>query len=104
MWYNSALMGRGTVAATLLIVIAAQFLTGVMFASVCLEPCPDDGEGQTCPPVCSLCSTCTHGQQAIVSSGGSGTSLLTAPHVGLTPSLAGPSKLPADIFHVPLFG
>lgn len=104
MWYNLPGMGRRCVVATLLVVFGAQLLAGLVFASVCLEPCPDDGDERTCPPVCSLCIRCTHAQQAIVSTEGAATSLVDRPHLTAPLQLSGPSKLPADIFHVPLFG
>jgi hypothetical protein len=59
-------MARRGVIATLLVIIAAQLVGGILFATVCLEPCADDGSGKTCPPMCALCTSCTHALQAIV--------------------------------------
>jgi hypothetical protein len=89
---------------TLLLLLAIQLLGTVAFAAVCLEPCPDDTDDNSCPPVCSLCTTCTHAQQAIMQATGTAVPLLTMPHVSASRRLAKPSGLSADIFHIPLLG
>src|ERR1700741_1832557 len=63
---TSPSMPRRTFALALLLVLAVQFLGAMVFASACAEPGPDDPESTSCPPVCTLCSDCTHAQQAIV--------------------------------------
>ena len=104
MWYNLSRMARRGVVLALLVIIAAQLTATVAFASVCFEPCPDDTEGATCPPVCSLCTSCTHAQQAIVRSDATAAPTLTAPHPHAPHVLSGPLHLADDIFHVPLLG
>lgn len=102
MWYNSGSMLRRHVALALVAMIALQMLGGTAFASECVEPCPDDTEETSCAPLCVLCTTCTHGQKAVVRQ---------APPVAPAPSerrfalqqLVRTSFAPADdIFHVPL--
>jgi len=89
---------------TLLALIALQLVGGMAFASVCVEPCPDDTEETSCPPVCALCTSCTHAQTGIVQHAASSTPLTSThrfvPRQSATPS----SRLAADIFHVPLLG
>ena len=104
MWYNLRRMPRRRVVLTLLLIFVAQLTATVAFSSVCLEPCPDDTEGSTCPPVCSLCTSCRHAQQAIVD-----TAVVTAPalrtlHAYAAQALAAPAHLADDVFHVPLLG
>jgi hypothetical protein len=104
MWYNPRPTMRRKVSMTLLALIALQLLGGVAFASVCLEPCPDDTEETSCPPVCVVCTSCTHSQTAIVQHASTGSPFTTAhrfvPQLSTSPS----SRLAADIFHVPLPG
>ena len=88
----------------LLTIFAAQLLGGMVFASVCLEPCPDDVEGTNCPPVCAMCTGCTHAQSAIVKHAISAAPMHTAQRVVPGASFAVTSFLGDDIFHVPLFG
>jgi hypothetical protein len=89
---------------TLLAIIALQLLGGIAFASVCLEPCPDDSEDTSCSPVCAICATCTHAQAAIVQN-----STVVAPFLS-SRALTGHQPVAAswplgdDIFHVPLRG
>ena len=104
MWYNLPRMSRRSVVLALLVIIAAQLTATVTFASVCFEPCPDDTEGTTCPPVCSLCSSCTHAQQAIVRSDATAAPTVTAPNPYAPQVLSGLLHLADDIFHVPLLG
>ena len=95
-------MFRPGVSFALLAVIALQLLGSMAFA--CVEPCPDDTEQTSCPPVCTLCTSCTHAQTAIVQHSIAGTPLPLArpfaPHSSVPPSFA----LADDIFHVPLRG
>ena len=103
MWYNSRLMRRG-LSVTLLVLIAVQLLGAMAFASVCPEPCPNDAEGTSCPPVCALCTSCTHAQTAIVQHAASETPLPSTHRFVAPPPAALSSQLAADIFHVPLLG
>jgi hypothetical protein len=104
MWYNPRPTMRRKVSMTLLALIALQLLSGMAFASVCPEPCADDTEETSCPPVCVLCTSCTHAQTAIVQHAASGTPL-TSTHRFAAQAPASPSwQLAADIFHVPLLG
>lgn len=100
MWYKRPSMTRRGVIATLLVIIAVQFAGGIWFASVCPEPCADDGPCSTCTPICT---SCTHAQQAIVRSTASLATLAVAPLIFHAQSLPASSQLAADIFHVPLF-
>jgi hypothetical protein len=97
-------MARCGVAASLLVIIAVQLMGGILFATVCVEPCPDDGPGRTCPPACSLCMSCTHAQQAIVRDTTTLAILAVTPHVFVVRPPTTPSQPAADIFHVPLLG
>ncbi len=92
------------VSMTLLALIALQLLGGMAFASVCPEPCPDDTEETSCPPVCAVCTSCTHAQTAIVQHAANGVPLMST-HRFVPQRVAFPlSRLTADIFHVPLLG
>ena len=104
MWYNSPPMARRGLTLTLLALIAVQLLGSMAFASVCLEPCPDDGPGTSCPPVCALCTSCTHAQQAIVQMTVASAPHQIAHHAFHVQRLGKPSPLADDIFHVPLAG
>jgi hypothetical protein len=97
-------MARRGVIATLLVIIAAHLAGGILFATVCVEPCPDDGPGRKCPPICALCTGCTHAQQAIVQSPMMNVAIVAAPHLFTVPVIPAPSQPTADIFHVPLLG
>lgn len=88
----------------LLTIFAAQLLGGMVFASVCFEPCPDDAEGTSCPPVCVMCTGCTHAQTAIVKHAISAAPMNPAQRVVPGASLAAASFFGDDIFHVPLPG
>jgi hypothetical protein len=97
-------MRRRGLSVTLLVLIAVQLLGSMAFASVCLEPCPDDTQGTSCPPVCALCTSCTHAQTAIVQHTASGLPLMsTHRFVPQTPT-SPCSQVATDIFHVPLLG
>jgi hypothetical protein len=103
-WYNSRPMLRRGLSVTLLVLIAVQLLGSMAFASVCLEPCPDDTEETSCPPVCALCTSCTHSQTAIVPYGASETPLTSTHRFVAQPPTSPTSQLAAEIFHVPLLG
>jgi hypothetical protein len=97
-------MLRRRVVVTLLVLIAVQ-LAGGMLASVCDEPCPDDAGRQSCPPLCTVCSTCAHAQQAAVQSSGIAAAGLAMTGYDVPPQqVFAPSRRAADIFHVPLPG
>lgn len=104
MWYNRRPMLRRNVSVALLAMIAVQLLAGVAFASVCVEPCPDDTDETSCPPVCALCTSCTHAQTWIVQHAASETPLTTTHRFVAQPPTSPSSQLAADIFHVPLLG
>lgn len=97
-------MLRRGLSVTLLVLIAVPLLGSMAFASVCLEPCPDDTEETSCPPVCVLCTSCTHAQTAIVRYGASETPLTSTHRFVAQPPTSPTSQLAADIFHVPLLG
>lgn len=97
-------MLRRGLAVTFLAIIAVQLLGPMAFASVCLEPCPDDTDQTSCPPVCSFCTSCTHAQQAIVQHAQSSAPITTVHRVTSQQRTGASSPLPADIFHVPLLG
>jgi hypothetical protein len=101
MWYNSRPMLRRGLTVTLLAIIAVQLLGAMAFASVCLEPCPDDGDGQTCPPVCT---SCTRAQQAILDAMVIGAPEVAAQNILPFQFSASPTTREDDIFHVPLLG
>lgn len=103
MWYKTRPMLR-RMSVTLLVVLAVQILGSMAFVSVCPEPCPDDAEGTSCPPICALCTTCTHAQQAIVQHSASAAPLTAAQQVFPQHALSTSPQLAADIFHVPLPG
>ncbi len=104
MWYKARPMVRRGVSLTILALIAVQLLGTMAVASVCLEPCPDDTEGTSCPPICSLCTSCTHAQTAIVQQAAIGEPLLTARDLAIPQAYSPSSQLADDIFHVPLLG
>ena len=103
-WYKLGPMFRRRLIVTLLVILSVQMLGMVIFASSCPEPCPDDTENASCPPACTLCSICTHGQRAIVEQSSGGPPVVAAQQLLPSPSLATSSPVAADIFHVPLFG
>lgn len=91
-------------AVTLLAILVVQLLGAMAFATVCAEPCPDDEGGTSCPPVCALCTSCTHAQTAIVQQSVSGAPPMSnQPFIPLQ-TVPTSSRLAADIFHVPLLG
>jgi len=97
-------MFRRRLAFALLAVLAVQFAGGLVFASACPEPCPDDTEETSCPPVCALCTSCTHAQQAIVQVATDGFAMAAGRDLFSAQTELTPSGLAADIFHVPLRG
>jgi hypothetical protein len=97
-------MVRRGVIATLFVILAVQLVGGIQFATVCVESCPDDGPGRTCPPICALCTSCTHVQHAIVRDPMMNDALVAAPHVFTVRAIPAPSQPTGDIFHVPLLG
>lgn len=104
MWYKPRPMRNRRLAVTLLLILAVQLLGAMAFASTCPDPCPDDAEGTSCPPVCTLCTGCTHAQTAIVQHSANAVPLMS-PQAFVAPQAASTSwKLAADIFHVPLLG
>jgi hypothetical protein len=88
----------------LLVLVAVQLLGGVAFASTCPDSCPDDAQGTSCPPICALCTSCTHAQTAIVQRSIVGTPLMATHHFVPQQRLSISSQLTSDIFHVPLLG
>lgn len=103
MWYKLRPVLRRKLSLTLLAIIAVQLLGLVAFASVCFEPCPDDSDDSSCPPVCATCTSCTHSRQAIVRAA-DGFPIVSAAHAFHSRVAAPPSLIAADIFHVPLPG
>jgi len=99
-------MVRRSIVAMVLVVVVAQIAAGMIFATVCNEPCPDENGSNTCPPICSFCATCVHAQPAVVQTPTAGTatplpviaSVFTLHRLGTTCQCAD------DIFHVPLLG
>jgi hypothetical protein len=104
MWYKEPRMTRRGTVAALLAIIVVQLVCGMAFATVCTESCPDDGPGSSCPPVCSLCTSCTHAQQAVVRNTVTPVALAVTAHVFHVTAIPVPSLLSRDIFHVPLPG
>jgi hypothetical protein len=104
MWYNARPMARRGLSATLLVILAVQLLGVLAFASVCPEPCPDDARGTGCPPICALCTRCTHTQPAIVQRPAASAPLTSTRHFVPRQRLAISSQLTNDILHVPLPG
>lgn len=97
-------MSRRALALTLLALLAVQLLGGMVFAAECPEPCPDDTETTSCPPVCTICTSCTHAQTAIVQDASDGTLLMAARPFGPQEAASVSSPVADDIFHVPLLG
>jgi hypothetical protein len=104
MWYNPRPAMRRTLSMTLLAMIALQLLSGMAFATVCFEPCPDDADGTSCPPVCAVCTSCTHAQTAIVQHVAVGVPLMAEHRFVAQPPAWTSSQRAVDIFHVPLRG
>ena len=97
-------MSRRSLSLTLLAILAVQMFAGVVMASVCLEPCPDDAGETSCPPVCTLCTSCTHSKSAIVRDPASGAPLIVGERYLPVSAATTTSPRASDIFHVPLQG
>jgi len=97
-------MSRRRLTLLILALLAVQLLGGMAMEAPCSEPCPDEAEDSSCPPVCVLCTICRHAQAAIVKDNQSGELLVMAQHFLSEPAMAAPSRLESDIFHVPLRG
>jgi hypothetical protein len=97
-------MLRRSLSVTLLLILALQFVGPVAFASVCVEPCSDDTEETSCPPVCTLCTSCTHAQKAVVQHGVSVVRRVGAQESFASTVSSASSLFAVDIFHVPLRG
>jgi len=104
MWYKTRPVIRRGLSVTLLALFALQLVGTMAFASVCLEPCPDDTEEASCPPICAICTSCTHAQTAIVQHSSSGEPLMATNRFVPLPLVSTSSQLADDIFHVPLLG
>ena len=104
LWYKTRPMARRGLSATLLMIVAVQLLGGMAFASNCEEPCRDEAPGADCPPICALCTSCTHAQPAIVQPAAAGVPLMSAQHFVPQQRAAISSPRADDIFHVPLPG
>lgn len=96
-------MVRRGLCLTLLLIFAAQLLGGMVVASVCQNPCPDDA-GSGCPPICALCTICTHAQTGLVQHSVSGKPLMSTHRFVPQQAASASSQLADDIFHVPLPG
>jgi hypothetical protein len=104
MWYKPQPMIGRRLTATVLILLALQLLGGMALAADCAEQCRDEADGAGCPPVCALCTSCTHAQTATVLHL-TPSMPLTAMQGFLPQSLRSiSSQLTDDIFHVPLLG
>jgi len=97
-------MSRRGLTVTLLAILAVQLLGGMALASACPEPCPDDTEDTGCPPVCALCTSCTHAQTAIVQHASARMPLMATQRVVPQQAASTSSPRTDDIFHVPLPG
>jgi hypothetical protein len=95
-------MLRRALAVTLLVLFAV--LGAMTLGSVCPEPCPDDTEETSCPPICAVCTSCTHAQTAIVQHAAGAAPMIATKNIVSSLSSATPSQLADDIFHVPLRG
>lgn len=95
-------MVRRILSLVLLLILLAPIAGAVSVAFECDEPCADDSGDGECPPVCTVCTACTHGQKAVV-----GNSAAKAPpssfHL-VAPSSAHVEGSPfiADVFHIPI--
>ena len=97
-------MPRRALTLMLLAVLAAPLLGGIVLTSICVEPCPDDTEETSCPPVCALCTSCTHAQIAIVQHASKSVPLRALLPFASQKTIASSSTIADDIFHVPLRG
>jgi len=97
-------MTRRGLCLTLLVIFAVQLLGGMALASACPEPCFDDADGTGCPPICALCTSCTHAQTGIVQHSASGMPVMSMHRFVAQQSASPSSQLADDILHVPLLG
>ncbi len=97
-------MLRRTLSLMLLAIIALPLVGGMAFAFVSLAPCPDDTAGESCPPVCAVCRTCTQAQPAIVNQAACSAIPTSSKRIITERSQSASSQGGADIFHVPLLG
>ena len=104
LWYNPRPMNRRRLCVTLLAILAVQMIGGMAAASFCPDPCPDDVDGAGCPPVCALCTSCTHAQTGIVQDAASGMPSMSTLRFVPRQAAAASSQPAGDIFHVPLGG
>ncbi|MHB0969031.1 MAG: hypothetical protein ACYC7A_14165 [Thermoanaerobaculia bacterium] len=104
MWYNTRPMTGRALAFVLLALVAFQLAGGIAAPAVCAEPCPDDDDGSNCPPVCSLCSRCTHAQIAIAHPGIQHSPLSVDEPVVPQATISFTSNATGEIFHVPISG
>lgn len=88
----------------LLAVLVAPLAGAIVLTSICVEPCPDDTEETSCPPVCALCTSCTHAQTAIVQHASNDVPLKALRPFAAQHPAAASSPIADDIFHVPLPG
>jgi hypothetical protein len=97
-------MRRHGVCVLLLAMFVVQLLGGTVFPYGCPEPCPDDTEESSCPPVCTVCTSCTHAQSGIVLRASAGVAFRSAERVVARHVASSTLQLTDDIFHVPLRG
>lgn len=105
LWYNERPMLRRTLAFALLAILLLPLAGGIVEASVCLEPCPEDSADEDCTPLCAACTSCTHSQVAGILRG-SATDAPSAVVERAAPVTGAGTQSPlvTDIFHVPLSG
>jgi hypothetical protein len=98
-------MIRRCTIALLILIVVTQVAAGMIFASVCNEPCPDDNGQRSCPPFCLFCTMCTHAQQAVVQVA-IRAAAPTLMSLSVFPSIptATVSHPVVEIFHIPLAG
>jgi len=65
------------------------------------DDCLDGGEPGCCPPSCSLCVCCPHGQSVLAGGTGMERAPAVSSHSGGAIENALPSADPRDVFHVP---
>lgn len=104
MWYKSRPMVRRGTSVMLLLLLAMPLLATVAFASDCLELCGDDTKDASCPPVCSLCNSCTRAQAAIVQHAVTTLRRVTTEDAVSRELAAADSAVADEILHIPLLG
>lgn len=96
-------MARRRLVVLLLMTVVVQLLGMVTVAATeCVEPCPDDTETSSCPPVCALCTSCTHAQTGMVENAVSEEPGLPAHQLLQHELSSAHAHFSAEIFHVPL--